>query len=321
MGAAAGSAMRSSSCACMPVMGVRNWCAVFAMNCCWDCTAAAQHQKQPVERYDDGGDLARHGDLIDRPQVEGGALGDLVAQAPHRPQSQLDADPNQHQRDVELHEIPQQGAHQAKAGRRLGGGSNVRHREDDDARAGVESGREDAHVAPVDLRQGKHLGRGVGHRHQREPGIAEQQAPLRVAHRVGDGVGSGQGRLAASAGVERHLIGLDLQARHQGVCGFLQPAVAADHSRRNTAEVVHQCAAQRQQHERHRQPEHQLAADRRAHVLFASSNRYPRPRRLRITTALPSLARNLDMCTSTAFGVMSCSGPARACCTLSFETI
>jgi hypothetical protein len=36
---------------------------------------------------------------------------------------------------------------------------------------------------------------------------------------------------------------------------------------------VNQRTAEREQHERHSQPENQLAADRRAHAAFASSRR------------------------------------------------
>src|ERR1700737_5078073 len=120
--------------------------------------------------------------------------------------------------------------------------------------------------------------------------------------------------------VDRDPAVLDAQVRHQRIRGVFQPTIAADDAGGYVVEVMHQGAAEREQRQRNRQPEYQPPADRGGHGDFASSKRYPRPRRLRMTAASPSLARSLDTCTSMAFGVRSWSGAASSCCTRSLDT-
>ncbi len=125
----------------------------------------------------------------------------------------------------------------------------------------------------IDLRHGKKLAGLVVHHDGRQLRIAAEQAALRVAQRIFDGVGRRQRGLATGMDIDRYLTVLDQHMRHQGIGSLFQPPVAADDSGRHAVEVMHQRAAERQQHERHRQPKYQLTADGRGHADLASSRR------------------------------------------------
>ncbi len=200
-----------------------------------------------------------------------GAARDLVAQPFDRTQPELDADPHEHERHVELREVPQQRADEAVARRRLGSRAHVRHGEDQDSGGGVEPFGERAQHATPDLGHGERRIGAWGDRG--DLAGAQQQRPIGAAQRVFNGIGSGHRRLAARAGVETHRAAIDLDPRRQRGRRVPQPLIAADDTGSDAVEVVYQRAAERQQHEGHCQPENQLAADGRGHADFASSRR------------------------------------------------
>ncbi len=123
-----------------------------------------------------------------------------------------------------------------------------------------------------------------------------------IAQRILDRIGVRWKRLV---GIKVDLTLFHGHMGHQRIRRVFQSPIAADHHRRHMTEVVNQRAAQRHQHEWNGQPQDQLTADRGAHAGFASSSLYPKPRKLRMMAAVPSLARRRETCTSTAFGVMS----------------
>jgi hypothetical protein len=127
-------------------------------------------------------------------------------------------------------------------------------------------------VASSERNHGKYLVIGVGERYRGNLRIAEQEPPAAAAHCVADRVGGRQRRLRIGRGVERELAIDDRDPRHQGVRRLLQALVAPDDARRDIIQVVDERAAEREQHERHGQPEDQLAADG-VHGDLASSNR------------------------------------------------
>src|ERR1700733_11062644 len=64
---------------------------------------------------------------------------------------------------------------------------------------------------------------------------------------------------------------------HERIRSTLEPPVAADDARRDAIKIVDEAAAQRQQHERHGQPEYQPAADGRIQAGFAVAGAVPKP--------------------------------------------
>jgi hypothetical protein len=207
------------------------------------------------------------------PQVQRRAAGDLIAQPSDRPQSEHNPDPYQDQRDIELHEIPQQRAHETEARLRFVGGSHIGNGDCDDAGLRFEASGQRTHAAVIDLRHRQQLSGIRVHGDDRQARVAAEQTPLRIVQREPDRVGVGQRSPAIRTQVQRHLALLHDDMRHQHGRGFLQPPVAADDRRSHIVEVVHQGAAQRDQHERNCQPKDQLATDRRAHVGLLSSRR------------------------------------------------
>ena len=149
----------------------------------------AQHLEQAVERDHHGRDFPRHERFVDRAQIECGAAPDLLAQFLDGPQTELNPDPDQHQRQVELHEIPQQRAHETEARGRLMGGAHVRGRQEEYARGRVEARGQRAHVATIEAGEREHLIARVGDRHGGQLRVAQQQPALRVAHGVGNRIG------------------------------------------------------------------------------------------------------------------------------------
>ena len=116
-----GSAASRSSCASMPVSGRAQLMRGVGDELLLRLHRGAQHREQAVQRGGQRRDLARHRGLVDRPQIERRALGDFIAQRASRGRRpSWMPDPYQHQGDVELHEVPQQRAHEAKARRRFG---------------------------------------------------------------------------------------------------------------------------------------------------------------------------------------------------------
>jgi hypothetical protein len=117
----------------------------------------------------------------------------------------------------------------------------------------------------LNLRHAHDLPHIPGHRHRRHAGIAVDQAPLRVAQSEQHRIRGGQVRRDVGAGIEGDLAVLDVHMRHHRIRSLLEATIAADDTGRDVVQVVNEAAAQSQQHQRNRQPKHQLTADRGSH--------------------------------------------------------
>jgi hypothetical protein len=176
------------------------------MNCCCDCT----EERNVVNKSFDGA------------------------------QSELNAEPDEHQGHIELDEIPEKRAHETVTRRGFGSRPRVGHGDQHDPGRSVEARGQSADVTVIDLRHRDELAGLAAHGHRRQSGVAGKQAALGVAHGVDHRVGRGQAALRVRTLFERETAVSYLHVRHHGGGALFEPAIAADDTRRDVIQVMHQ---------------------------------------------------------------------------------